>query len=319
MIISPILFVGLVAGLQVEEWNIDNLEIQDWEVSFPSPFPTPFKDHPRNTEAPTFSAQPTLNPTDAPSLYPTLNPSLQPSSFPSSNPSFAPSIGSPTVDPTLSPTSPPSLCPSFKPSPYPTLFPSLPGHIGSPSPTPYPTSPQQSLELEYVLGMKFLLTNFDRYILFGTIVTLGDMMVIAATIWSAIVFMLVAFFQRFLNLLLASLLTTTGEEFLGPRVHRSSLMQTIQRIPISLRVQLHTLQVGLAKIWCVFLSVSTLCLTFSSHLLVATRPQLPRYYRQHLFPNRLGQLSLFHQTSPHHHYHFLMKKMITFPSDCRPA
>jgi hypothetical protein len=36
-----------------------------------------------------------------------------------------------------------------------------------------------------------------RYILFGAVVTLGDMMIIAATIWSAILLMTVAFFQRF--------------------------------------------------------------------------------------------------------------------------
>jgi hypothetical protein len=35
-----------------------------------------------------------------------------------------------------------------------------------------------------------------RYILFGAVVTLGDMMIIAATIWSAILLMTVAFFQR---------------------------------------------------------------------------------------------------------------------------
>jgi hypothetical protein len=190
-------FVGLVSSFQVEEWNIDKLEIHDWEISFPSPFPTPFEQHPRNTEAPTFSAQPTLNPTDAPSLYPTLNPSLHPSLYPSPNPSSAPSLAFPTVDPTISPSAPPTLCPSFKPSPYPTLFPSLPGHIGSQSPTPDPTSPQQSLELEYVVEPNNFFTILDRYILFGMIVTLGDMMVIAATIWSAIVFLFVAFFQRF--------------------------------------------------------------------------------------------------------------------------
>lgn len=184
---------GSGSGSGSGEWDIHNLDINDWEISFPSPFPTPFDEHPRLSVAPTYSVMPTTQPSGVPSLDPSSCPSAMPSTTPTGIPTSIPTgiptsipssrpTESPTSDPSTFPTFAPSSTPSLKPTPYPTLFPSLPGHVGSESPTPKPTSAQETLQLEYIL--------------FGMVVTLADMMVIAATIWSAVILFIVAFVHR---------------------------------------------------------------------------------------------------------------------------
>jgi len=158
MYIIPFLALYL---LRISAEGNANLDLEEWELAeFPSPYPTPWMEHPRNTPPPTVSPKPTTSlPTSAPSHKPSKRPTYRPTP-------------SPSVNPATAPTYYPSYSPTTYPTKKPTPFPSLPNHIGSSHPTPTPTLQPGSLMMDYIL--------------FGASVTLADMMVITATLWGAI-------------------------------------------------------------------------------------------------------------------------------------
>lgn len=162
MKIVSILLVSIFTLGCSQSYTQDNDDVFGTTEFYPTPYPTPWQMHPRNTPQPTSDATASgTRPTRRPTPRPTIN-------------------VNPTQYPTPSPTRRPTRYPTRYPTLRPTMYPSL-SHITY-APTPAPTSEVSTLAAKYYL--------------FGSEVSLADMMVVAATIWGAIAVLGLTYFYR---------------------------------------------------------------------------------------------------------------------------
>jgi hypothetical protein len=150
-------------------------------------------------------------------------------------------------------------------------------------------------------------------------------MVIAATIWSAIAFMFVAFFQRFF--LSFSFHDSSRRKIFGTKSQQivldadssthSDLSENSTAHPVSRMSQDLVIYLFL----CAVSLISSRDLVNLQGFMGVTRQLLILLqYRQRISPNHHDLLSRFHLICYHHHHsHSLMRKTITSPADFRYA